>query len=80
MPRHAMPQHATPRPALSCPGLVLPEDDVIRLAADAALIMGTLLIRDSARTTDDMKATLIAELVEGRMCFKGFFSVGRTLL
>ena len=38
-PGHATPYHAALRHALSCPGVVLPEDDVIRLAADAALIM-----------------------------------------
>jgi hypothetical protein len=49
-------QAARPRHALSCPDVVLPDDDVARLAADAALIMGDAAHVITARTTADINS------------------------
>ena len=58
-------------------GMVLPEDVVIRLAADAAMIMGH---RSSVTVRTTGAATFIRrELAQGCVCSKGVLPAGLTL-
>ena len=79
-PCHVTPHLITPRRALSCPGVVLSEDVVIGLAADAATITGGHRSSETARPTGGMKATFIGELAQGNMCSQGRYLCGANVM